>query len=226
MTINRQALNLRARKLGALLRDARLASGLSLEECAESMGVSSTILEAYEFGKNSPSLPELEVFAYMLDIPMEHFWEEQVLSFRNGGKKKLNLEPLVKLRQRKIGALLRQARMNAGLSLNNLAEDTQISISSLEAYELGKSPVPLPHLEVLSSVLNCSVRDFQDRNGPVGKWSAQQRAIADFLALPDDLQNFVSKPINQPYLELAQRLSEMSVDKLRAVAEGLLEITL
>jgi len=37
---------------------------------------------------------------------------------------------------------------------------------------------------------------------------------------------FVLKPINLPYLELAKRLSEMSVDKLRDVAEGLLEITL
>jgi hypothetical protein len=44
--------------------------------------------------------------------------------------------------------------------------------------------------------------------------------------MPVDLQTFVSKPINRPYLELAQRLSEMSVDKLRSVAEGLLEITL
>jgi hypothetical protein len=44
--------------------------------------------------------------------------------------------------------------------------------------------------------------------------------------MPSELQSFVVKPINQPYLELAQRLSEMSVEKLRAVAEGLLEITL
>ena len=40
------------------------------------------------------------------------------------------------------------------------------------------------------------------------------------------MQQFVSKPVNQPYLELAQRLSEMSVERLRSVAEGLLEITL
>ena len=45
------------------------------------------------------------------------------------------------------------------------------------------------------------------------------------LEMPLDLQVFVSKPINRPYLELAIRLSEMSVDRLRAVAEGLLEIT-
>ncbi len=226
MTMNQQALILRAKKLGALLRNARQASGLSQEECAQSIGVSGETFEAYEMGRSSPSLPELEALAYTLDIPTEHFWEGQVISTQNGGKKELQLEPLVKLRQRMIGALIRQARMKSGLSLNQLAEDTQIPISSLEAYELATVPVPFPHLEALCGLLNCSVEDFQDRNGPVGKWTAQQRAISDFLTLPDDLQDFVSKPINRPYLELAQRLSEMSVDKLRAVAEGLLEITL
>jgi hypothetical protein len=40
------------------------------------------------------------------------------------------------------------------------------------------------------------------------------------------LLEFVSKPVNRPYLELAQRLSKTNVENLRAVAEGLLEITL
>lgn len=226
MTINPQALIIRAKKLGVLIRDARLASAMPIEECAQVIGVSVGTFEEYEMGKRSPSLPELEVLAYTLDVPLEHFWEEQAISTRDGGKKKLDLEQLVKLRQRMIGALIRQARMEAGLSLDDLAAKTQVSVSALEAYELAKAPVPLPDLEMLCSALNRSLRDFQDRHGPVGIWAAQQRAIADYLTLPPDLQAFVSKPINRPYLELAQRLSEMSVDKLRAVAEGLLEITL
>jgi len=36
---------------------------------------------------------------------------------------------------------------------------------------------------------------------------------------------FISKPVNLPYLELAMRLSDLSAEKLRGVAEGLLEIT-
>ncbi len=60
----------------------------------------------------------------------------------------------------------------------------------------------------------------------MGNWRRQQRATQHIERLPPDLQEFISKPVNRPYLELAQRLSEMSVEKLRAVAEGLLEITL
>ena len=36
---------------------------------------------------------------------------------------------------------------------------------------------------------------------------------------------FVCKPVNRPYLELAMKLSGMSTDKLRSVAEDLLDIT-
>ena len=46
------------------------------------------------------------------------------------------------------------------------------------------------------------------------------------MELPAELQAFVSQPVNRPYLELAIKLSSMSSDKLRSVAEGLLDITL
>jgi hypothetical protein len=55
---------------------------------------------------------------------------------------------------------------------------------------------------------------------------SRQKAIQDFLQLPPDLQEFVCKPINRPYLDLAIKLSGMSTDKLRGVAEDLLDITL
>ena len=52
------------------------------------------------------------------------------------------------------------------------------------------------------------------------------RAVEQFLDLPEELQAFVCLPVNRPYLELALKLSDMSKDKLRSVAEDLLDITL
>jgi hypothetical protein len=40
-----------------------------------------------------------------------------------------------------------------------------------------------------------------------------------------ELRQFVAMPVNRPYLELAMKLSNMSRDKLRSVAEDLLDIT-
>jgi hypothetical protein len=54
---------------------------------------------------------------------------------------------------------------------------------------------------------------------------AEQKTIQNFLELDPELQAFVSKPVNRPYLELALKLSNMSTEKLRSVAENLLDIT-
>ena len=52
-----------------------------------------------------------------------------------------------------------------------------------------------------------------------------EEAIRDFLELPLELRQFVGMPVNRPYLDLAMKLSSMSKDKLRSVAEDLLDIT-
>jgi transcriptional regulator with XRE-family HTH domain len=132
----------------------------------------------------------------------------------------------MRLRSRVIGASLRLARLEAGLTTLELASSVGYSEEQMNSYELGEQSIPLPELEVLANNLNRTIRDFQDSRGPIGKWIKQQRVMQHFDDLPPDLQDFISKPINRPFLEIAQRLSGMSVEKLRAVAEGLLEITL
>jgi len=81
-------------------------------------------------------------------------------------------------------------------------------------------------LEVILKVLGGRVETFFDQGGPVGQWMTQQKAVQQFLDMPVELQNFVCKPVNRPYLDLARKLSEMPTDKLRSVAENILDITL
>jgi transcriptional regulator with XRE-family HTH domain len=226
MSISSLARSIRAKKLGALIRDARMVAGESAETCANWIGVSLADFDAYENGELSPSLPELELLAYALDVPLSHFWEDIALSQGDGAKGTFDTGQFAQLRRRIIGAKLRQARLERRLSLEELSASEKIDIQTLSAYELGEQAIPLPVLETLAGELSLSMRELQDQHGPVGTWINQRRAIQEFLSLPAELQSFVGKPVNLPYLELAQRLSEMSVEKLRAVAEGLLEITL
>jgi transcriptional regulator with XRE-family HTH domain len=219
--------SIRTKRLGLLLKDARIAFNKNVEECAAAMGVPPSQYETYERGDSSPSLPEVEMLAYFLKIPLEHFWGEELISqASHQGNRGFNIENLIFLRQRMIGVQLKQARLEAGLSVEKAAEEASLEVERLEAYERGEAAIPLPELERLSASLHRPVRDFHDRYGPVGVWAMEQRALQGIREMPSDLQAFVSMPINRPYLELAQRLSEMSVDKLRGVAEGLLEITL
>lgn len=226
MAINPILMIIRTKKLGVLMRDARQAFGKSLEECAQALGISVIQLEAYELGQSSPSLPELEMLAFFLKVPLEHFWGNETMK-RNGRSAQLQDPEQVKgLRQRMIGTLIRKARTDAGLSLEQMSEDSQVPVNHLEAYELGEQPIPIAELELLAHTLNTSMRAFQDQHGPAGIWFTQKQTAKEFSELSPDLQTFVCKPINRPYLEVAQRLSEMSVEKLRTVAEVLLEITL
>lgn len=222
----RTQVTLRAKTLGVLIRDARLASRRSVKECAEAIGVTPATFRAYEEGRKAPSLPELEVLAYYLDLPLEHFWSKETLSDAPAPTAPLNLDLILNLRRRMIGAMLRQERTNAGLSLKTLAERAHLPPARLKAYELGEKPIPLPELEVLLQIIDTPLEPFLDFSGPIGRWMAEQREIRRFLELPFELREFISKPVNRPYLELAMRLSELSTEKLRAVAEGLLDITL
>ena len=225
MTPNPILKTIRTKKLGVLIRDARLANGKSLEECALAIDVHPDRFEMFEYGMEPPSLPELELIAFTLKVPLEHFWGNELLK-KNGKTAPLDAAQVKVLRQKMIGALVRKARVEAGLSVIEAASEANLSEEQLQAYELGEQAIPLPELEILSRVLNKTVFEFQDRHSPVGHWFAEQKTAQEFNDLPVELQGFVCKPINRPYLELAVRLSEMSVEKLRGVAEGLLEITL
>jgi transcriptional regulator with XRE-family HTH domain len=216
---------LRSKKLGVLIRDARLAARKTIPECAHITGVTSGVFRAWEEGRRAPSLPEVEVLSYALNLPMHRFWSKEATSDNLPLTEGLNLPQLVGVRHRLIGARLRQAREKAGISLRAFADLSGISAGRLKSYELGERPIPLPELEGLTVLLDGQVESLFDQAGPIGTWMVQQKAIQDFLLLPADLQNFVCKPVNRPYLELALKLSGMSTDKLRSVAEDILDIT-
>lgn len=218
--------NIRAKQIGVLLRYARLSTGKSMKEVGKLIGVSGSTISAYENGDKTPSLPELETFAYIYEIPIEHLLGKSKISDEDGRKRNINWKQMLQLRDRIIGARLCQARMDKGKSLNEMAQVIDVSPRVLRSIELGNRSISLPHLETLIGALNLSLSDFIIGEGVIGEWLVKQRALMNFDLLPVNLQEFVTTPINQPYLEIAQKLSEMSTEKLRAVAEGLLEITL
>ncbi len=225
MNASSLAYNLRAKKIGVLLVDARTAQRRSLAECAAAIGVSEDVYGAYENGSHAPTLPEVELLAYYLNIPIDHFWGRSSMTESKKDDPLTHAPRLIHIRQRMIGALIRQARTTANLSPKEVFERTGISEEALRAFELGEKGIPVPELEGLATATGKPIEYFMDERGPVGSWRTQQLAIQKFSELPAELQDFVCQSVNRPYIELAMKLSELSVEKLRAVAEGLLEIT-
>jgi transcriptional regulator with XRE-family HTH domain len=225
MNNQRMLIQIRSRKLGVLLYDSRSAARRTVEECAAAIDVTPDVYKSFESGTASPSLPQIELLAVYLNVPMEHFWGKQAISAAPPPQPPEEKNRMLQLRNRVIGASLRLARNNKGLSSADLESKTSIPEETLKKYELGEASIPLPELEVLCSTLDASLTALFDQHGPIGKWRAQQSSSQALLELTPELQQFVSKPINRPYLEIALRLSEMPADKLRTLAESLLEIT-
>ena len=212
--------------MGALLTDARASSGRMVQECAEIVGISEAEYAAYESGVATPTLPQLEVLAYFFKVPIEHFWGNETLAVARGEDEvKASVLQLTALRDKVIGAMLRGLRGESGKALEELAEGTGISVERLEAYELGQQPVPLDDLQVIAGALRVSMDDLVDDRGAIGTWLRRQSEFGQFGELPDEMREFILMPINRSYLELAMRLSGLSVERLRGIAEGILDIT-
>jgi transcriptional regulator with XRE-family HTH domain len=225
--VNPLTYKIRTKKLGVLIKDARLAAGKTMKDCAKIIGQSARQISNFERGEKSPSLPELEALAFYLEVPIEGFFNrETLLSSRAEKISEANMKKLVSLREKIVGARLKQARLNADIPLNEFADSVKITPHRLKSYEDGNSSIPIVELEGMLKYLGIRIEQFFDAEGIIGRWAAEQRAIQAFMELPKETRDFVTKPVNKPYIEIAKKMSGMSVEKMRAIGEGLLDITL
>jgi transcriptional regulator with XRE-family HTH domain len=220
------AINILSKKTGVLLKTARTQKGESKKTCGDIIGVSSRMISKYEGGEKSPSLPELEVLAYYLDVPLERFWEDLAPDDQDKMDSLKNLEKRLEIRNLKIGASMRKFRQESKLSMKEVAEKIGLTAYRLKSYEQGKFPVPVAELNAILRLFDRSLEDLIVDSGPIADWAHAKKSSGAFVELPKDLQDFILKPVNRPYLDIAVKLSKMSVDQMRDVAEGLLDITL
>ncbi|MGD8815142.1 MAG: helix-turn-helix domain-containing protein [Anaerolineales bacterium] len=219
-----QTLMLHAKMLGERMRQARLANGKSLRETARALGISSNTLSSYELGRRAISLPDLELFAYHIGTPLSSLLSGR--SRTSSKKQQFNQEMMRTLRNRVIGASLRAHRKEAGKTIRQLAVEVKMPSSRISAYERGERAIPIPHLAVIAASLGHQIEDYCDNEGPVGEWEIGRQAYDLVMDMPIELRQFLSQPSSLPFLELAKRLSELPAERLRAIAEGLLDITL
>jgi transcriptional regulator with XRE-family HTH domain len=212
----------RAKILGDLVEKAREHFGRTKKECAAVLGVKPGDYKKIENGEYPVSLPQLEALALYLNIPMGYFWGSEPLKTES----EIDFTTLISLRHRVIGVLLSQQRLRSRQSLAEMAEALGMDEGLLKSYEMGEEPIPYLHLEQICRQLDVSVSYFlDDVHGPLGRHEAKQKLERQFQRMPADMQAFLINPVNVSYLDTAKKLSEMDVDRLRQVAESLLEIT-
>ncbi len=214
----------RRQLLGAVMQGVRAKQGKTKQDCAQAMGVTVAIYTAFEEARRDVTLPELELLAYYLKVPVRLFFErpERLLA----DDPAVPAEKVIALRQRIVGALLRQARQDKGKSVKDLAGRLGVTGRRISDYELGHKPIPLSQLQEAADMLGVPMSYFIDEGvGPIGEQELLRSQFDRFSELPDDLRKFVVNPTNVSYLRVAQRLSDMTTDQLRNLAASLLDIT-
>jgi transcriptional regulator with XRE-family HTH domain len=212
----------RAKILAELVQKAREHARRDKAECARALGIIAANYEEAETGDYPLSLPELEALAMFLNVPMGYFWGSEELE----NNQRSSYEDFISLRQRVIGVLLKQRRLRARLSVEELARALEVDTETITAYESGNVPIPYLHLEQLSRALEVTVTHFVDEeHGPLARHEAEQRMLKQFANLSPELQVFITKPGNESYLETAKKIGDMDVQKLRDLAASILDIT-
>lgn len=217
----REAVTIRSKMLGVLIRDARLAAGKSPADCAEALDIPEAQFIAYERGAQPISLPELEVLAVVLRVPLAHFWGEQLLTERQVDR--APWRDALAVRHRMIGVQLRQARMERGLTVEDCANALGTTPARIKAFESGREPVPLPELETLTEFLGLSLESLVTDTGPIGEQLKLLQDYEAFARLPQEVRDLVLEGGVQGYLLLARRLSELPPEVLRTLGEAFLD---
>jgi len=219
-----ESYRLRGKMLGVLIRDARISASRTVEDCARLLKIEPAQIEAWEFGDDVPSLPQLELLAYYLDIPVSHFWGSEVRS-REQSESSVQSE-YVALRNRMIGGLVRSARESENLSIEDLSEATKIDGALLQQYEYGDAVIPMNHLTVIAGSVNRNLDYFLEANSYVGELLQMRAEWQKFMDLDDDVRQFAANQRNLGFIKIAMFFSEMPADTLRNIAEGMLEISM
>lgn len=216
---------LRGRIVGVLIRDARVAKGYTVEHLAKVMDVPESDVIEWEFGRKSPSLPQIELIAYTLEVPASQFLTGTETLIEQVSQRHVDQPEYIQTRDHMIGALIRLQRDQMGYTVEYLAEQAHLDVNLLKQYEFGYQSVPLTHLTNIASVLRVNVSFFMEGSNRVGRFLEAEEVFEHFLEMDPEVRQFVAKPSNHRYIELAMRFADMEIDKLRQIAESILEIT-
>jgi len=224
--ISQQAALLQNKIVGAAIRNARTRAGIDLEVCAQAASLSTEELAQAEMGELGLTLPQIEVLAHLLDVPVTYLLGETELPVEEETQDTLPYENVMVIRNKIIGVILRQARLAQGRTLDDVAASIGYAPEDLARIELGEIPLPMVELRALAEVLNLPFERFLDEDIiPLTAAQRNARDLRRLAHLPAEVREFILKPINAPYLQIAMNLSDMPAESLRQIASGLLEIT-
>ncbi len=198
----------------------------SVHDCAGILGISEAKYLAFEQGKGFLSLPELELLSLYLNIPLQELFESNVQTNATHHLLQQDIRRQYKrLREKMIQTKLILARQTKGLSLDDLARDTDIPRDTLQAYELGQKTIPLNDLKLICQALACSIEEFfpeegtlltePNGNGHRGQWQPEYPKDGSTSAGEEDPYQQLLAALKQIPEEDQVKIAKQLLDKLK-----------
>ena len=219
--MNKNAITLDSQLLAKKLEKAREASGKSLKEISDLLGIPSSRLKNYEKGKYIPSLPELESISYIYRIPLFLLAGNEPKSDFNITPDADQLQRLIEIRQEIISTHLLIAREEKDVSIKDLAKQCNITPGRIKRFETGSAQPQIDELINISRALEIDLSEFIDDDSPIGNWQEEQVVFEHIRKLPKDLLQFIADPQSQPHLEVAKILSQIGITDLEQLRDAL-----
>lgn len=224
--MNTQLMSIKAKKFGVRLAAFRQKKGLTTEIVSQWTGIPNEKLQGIEQGEFTITLPEIELIALKLGFSPETLIAGELQQPTTAAPDEDTLHQYMGLRNRMIALILRQSRLEQGLSFETAASQCGLEVDELKQFESGSKSIPLPVLESLIAAYQIPMASLiSQKNEPEPSPAPDASSFLSNDDLPEEISEFVNNPANLPYLELARKLSELDAAKLRSIAEGLLEIT-
>lgn len=185
--------------LGNRIREFRLERGLTLEQLADSSGLSASYLSTIERGLKKPSIPVLKSIADALHVSAALLVQDEDDAFT--------------------GDKLRFLREGRGLSIEELAEISELSATLLVKLEQGELRPDFEQLERLAEALNFTVSFFLEKNNfqtQIGIRLKQLRdsqgltiaSLADKAGVSEGLISQIENNYTIPSLDSLERMAE------------------
>ena len=125
-----------------------------------------------------PACPASNCSASYLGVSILHFWGTETLTGDEARQADVQRQYLA-LRDRMIGALLRQARTERAIS-EELSQASSIPVAQLERYELGEDSLPMHELTVLATQVRRNMNYFLETGSYIGRLLAARQDWAAF----------------------------------------------
>ena len=192
---------IRNRMLGIQIKKNRFQHNQTIEQLAQLCEIPASDLETFESGQTPIPLPLFLKISEVLHLPYERIQPTEIIS-----PVEIQVPPVVQPEE-----IPQQPESEPAMaSESDLLEQP---ITQTNASPLPQEPEPVVITETIPVVPDENIQI------PVS-------ILEDFPGISEELREFITKPVNVPFLELAMKLSRMDAKKLRDIAESLLEITL